>query len=489
MSVQATQDKLSINSKTILHYVIMFAIMGIFYFIPSGDVVTPYGMRLLGIFIALIYGWTVIGLLIPSLIGCFALSFAGYGTMENVALALFANISIVLMIFGSLAFDSLRQTTASDWIFAKILTSKIAKKSPLLTVMSILTLILVLGALGMGILLNFVIFPVMNDFLKKCGYEKGEKFSNLFLLGYFMAAVMPIGIFPFYSWGLMVCGSLQSIAQFQLASAPYMFASIIVYILFLVSYPFLMKALGCDFSKIANVDVVEAFNVKPDTKLDIAQKFSLFGMLLFIGVVTLCSFAPVPFLKAINAKITASGFMLLYWVVMLMVKVDGKPILNLKEAAGYMYWDLCLLMAVALVLSNALTSTESGLSAFIAALVGPFLSQFGQVTFIILLAITMIILTNLANNIAVVFILINIVASLSLNGIEINLLATSIILAIGSCGVAFLTPASSLPGAIIHGAEMTSTKGLYLYNCILMVYEFILLMIVCIPIVLLGIGM
>lgn len=488
MSVTNAPKKLTVSSKNVMHYIIMVAIMAVFYFIPSGDTITPYGMRLLGVFIALIYGWTVIDMLIPSIFGCFGLAFAGYGSLEQISLGLFANISIVLMIFGSLAFDSLRQTTASDWIFAKILTSKIAKKSPLLTVMSILTLILVLGVLGMGILLNFVIFPVMNDFLRKCGYEKGEKFSNLFLLGFFMAAVMPIGIFPFYSWGLMVCGSLQSIAQFELAVAPYMVASIIVYILFLVTYPFLMKIAGCDFSKIANVDVVEAFNVQPDAKLDIAQKFSLFGMLLFIGVVALCSFAPIPFLKAINAKVTTSGFMLLYWVTMLMVKVDGKPILNLREAAGYMYWDLCLLMAVALVLSNALTSTESGISTFIAMLIGPFLSQFGQITFIILLAITMIVLTNLANNIAVVFILINIVSSLYLNGIEINLLATSIILAIGSCGVAYLTPASSLPGAIIHGAAMTSTKGLYFYNCILMVYEFVLLMIVCIPIVLLGIG-
>lgn len=68
----------------------------------------------------------------------------------------------------------------------------------------------------MGILLQFVLFPVMSEFLKKCGYAKGEKFSVLFLIGYMMACLFPIGIFPFHSWGLMVCGSLQSIAQYQL---------------------------------------------------------------------------------------------------------------------------------------------------------------------------------------------------------------------------------------------------------------------------------
>ncbi len=488
MSVTNAPRKLTVSTKNVLHYLIMIALMVIFYFIPSGNVVTPYGMRLLGVFIGLVYGWTFLGLLVPSIIGCFGLAFAGFGSLEAVSLALFGNITVLLMIFGSLAFDSLRQTNASDWMFAKILSSKIAQKNPIYTVTAIFTLVLILGALGMGILLQFVLFPVMSEFLKKCGYAKGEKFSVLFLIGYMMACLFPIGIFPFHSWGLMVCGSLQSIAQYQLPMGEYILASVIVYILFLITYPLLMKLVGCDFSKLANVDVVEAFNVKKDAKLDIAQKFSLFGLLIFIGVVIVCSFAPIPLFKAAYAKFTVAGFMMIYWVVMLIVRVDDKPILDIRQAAGFMYWDLCILMAVALVLSSALTSPESGISTFIAMKLGPILAQFGQITFIMVLAIVLIILTNLANNIAVVFILLNIVASLHLNGLEINLLATSIILAIGSCAVAFLTPASSMPGALIHGAPMINPKDVYFWNCILMVYEFILLMLVCIPIVLLGIG-
>lgn len=81
------------------------------------------------------------------------------------------------------------------------------------------------------------------------------------------------------------------------------------------------------------------------------------------------------------------------------------------------------------------------------------------------------------------------VVALYLNGLAINLMATSIVLAVGSCAVAYLTPASSLPGAILHGGAMVNPKDIYLWNCIMMAYEFILLMFVCIPIVLLGIGM
>ena len=488
MSTTIAENKLTFERKNVIHYIIMFLIMAVFHFVPGIGTITPYGMKLLGVFIGLIYGWTFIGMLAPSLLGCFGLAFAGFGSLEGVTLALFSNINVLLMIIGSIGFDALRQTNASDWLFAKILTSRIAKISPVFMIGSIFALILLLGALGMGILLNFVIFPIMNEFLKKCGYQKGDKFCTLFLMGYMISAIMPIGIFPFYSWGLMICGSLQSISLYTIPVAPYLLASIIVYALFIVTYPVFMKLVGCDFSKLQNVDVVEAFEVKPDTRLNAAQKFALYGILLFIAVGVICSFAPIAFLQAAFGRFTVSGLMLLYWVIMIMVKVDGQPILDMRKAAGFMSWDLLILIAVALALSSALTSPESGISNFIALSLGPIFAKTGQVTFLIVLCLVLIILTNLANNIAVVFILINIVASLYLNGLPINLLATSIVLAMGSCAVAYLTPASSMPGAILHGGAMATTKDIYFWNCVMMVYEFVLLMIVCIPIVLLGIG-
>ena len=85
MSVTNAPRKLTVSTKNVLHYLIMIALMVVFYFIPSGNVVTPYGMRLLGVFIGLVYGWTFLGLLAPSIIGCFGLAFAGFGSLEAVS--------------------------------------------------------------------------------------------------------------------------------------------------------------------------------------------------------------------------------------------------------------------------------------------------------------------------------------------------------------------------------------------------------------------
>ncbi len=478
-----------LDMKEIMHYIIMILIMAAFYVLPSpSPVVTPYGMKVLGVFIGIIYGWTFIGMLVPSFIGVFGLAIAGVGTTQDVFMNLFYNANILMMIIGSLGFATLAQTNASDYIFGKILSMDFAKKSGLMTVMCMLAVILVLGALGMGILLNFVLFPIMNDFLKKCGYKSGERFCNMFLIGYFIAACMPIGIFPFYSWGLMICGSLQSIVQIAIPLGPYMALSILIYIIFLITYPLLMKVAGCDFSKLQNVDVLEAFNVDADTKLNAAQKISLASLLIFLAVVLICSFAKLPLIQAFYAKIGVLGLMLVFWIVMMLVKVDGKPLLNMREASANMSWDLCILMALALVLSNALTSAESGIGTWLAMMISPLVANTGEIAFVMVLCAVLIILTNLANNIAIVFILINVVAALYGAGMPINITVVSIILSMGSCAVAFFTPASSLTGALVHGGEMTETKGLYVWNWVAAVYLFVIMMAVLVPATMLGIG-
>lgn len=480
---------LSIPKKSLLHYIVMIIIMVAGYFIQPFGVVTAYGIKLLCVFIALVYGWTFIGMLVPSLIGCFGIALAGYGTMENVFLGLFNNINVLLMIIGALAFDSLRQTNASDWMFGTVLSSKLAKKSPLLTVAGIYMAAMLLGGLGMGMILQFVLFPIMSQFLVKCGYEKGDKFCSMFLLGFMIAVVMPISVFPFYSWGLMICGSFASITGYMIPIGPWFVMSFVLFAIYLITYPLIMKLAGCDFSKLQNVNVEEAFNYKPGQKMNGAQKMALGGMLVFIVLVLVGQFAPIPALQTAYGKLLVTGLMVLYWVVMLVVQYEGKSILDMKAAAGMISWDLMILLATALVLSSALTSAESGIGTWIAMLISPLLMTAGEVTIIAIVAILMVVLTNLANNIAVVFIFINIIASLYLNGMPVNLLAISFILGYGSSAIAYLTPASSMPGALVHAAPMVETKEIYKWNLVMMVWMIVVLLAICIPVTVLGIGM
>ena len=135
--IKKAPGKVDVNAKTLVRTAIMCLFMFCFRFIPPFGTVTEYGMAVLGVFLGLIYGWSFIGLMFPTLLGMFGLTMAGYGSIEKVAIDMFSNSSILMMMVGSLCFMVLMQSKAADYIMAKIIGSDIAKKSPMYTVMII----------------------------------------------------------------------------------------------------------------------------------------------------------------------------------------------------------------------------------------------------------------------------------------------------------------------------------------------------------------
>ena len=63
-----------------IHYVIMLVLVACGWLLPAGEVITPMGMKAIGIFAGLIYGWIFIDLIWPSLLGLVLLSFTGRGS-------------------------------------------------------------------------------------------------------------------------------------------------------------------------------------------------------------------------------------------------------------------------------------------------------------------------------------------------------------------------------------------------------------------------
>ena len=68
----------------LVHCLIMLALAASGWFIPAGEVITAMGMKTIGIFAGLIYGWIFIDLIWPSLLGMVLLSFTGYGALTDV---------------------------------------------------------------------------------------------------------------------------------------------------------------------------------------------------------------------------------------------------------------------------------------------------------------------------------------------------------------------------------------------------------------------
>ena len=63
----------------------------------------------------------------------------------------------------------------------------------------------------------------------------------------------------------------------------------------------------------------------------------------------------------------------------------------------------------------------------------------------------------------------NVVAAMYLNGLPINILAAALIISVFSV-IAFLTPASSMPGAMLHACEVLTPKAIYKTMPLILLY-------------------
>ena len=82
-----------------IHTIVMFVLLASGWFLPTVSTITPFGMKVVGIFIGLIYGWMFVGLIWPSLTGMLFLSFAGLGTAKAVFGQGFGSEIVLLIIF------------------------------------------------------------------------------------------------------------------------------------------------------------------------------------------------------------------------------------------------------------------------------------------------------------------------------------------------------------------------------------------------------
>ena len=470
--------------KYLLHTIIMVVITFGFRLLPCPGSVTPYGMAVLGVFIGLVYGWTFLGLLGPSLFGAIVMGTTDYGSVQDVFVAMFSNSTVLMMLVGILAFAAIEQTGAGDWLVAKLLNSKIAKKSPIFIVEIFLFIFYLGNIIGLCWFLYFAMLPLCAEMLLKCGYEKGDRFNFFFLAGCLIFGQIGMTLFPFLGWSLMTVGTMMQLTQTMISYPQYMAIMAIFGILSFITYPFLMKICGCKFDKLATVDIQTAFpNVKADAKLTVSQNLSIWSVVLFVVFVIAASMfgKNIAFLSYINTKIGVLGLMVILWVFIIMFQTNGKPLLDMRKAAAGFSWDMLILIAVALFISSALTQQETGISAWIAGLLGPIFAKTSPIVFLIALGILTAVITNIGNNVALCFVMINIVCAMYLNGFPVNITAAAVIISLTSVFVAILTPAASICGALLHANKALSAGTIYKWTWPILIWALIALFVVIIP--------
>lgn len=464
-----------------IHCVITVAIMLIFGLLPPFAPITQLGMQVAGIFIGLIYGWTTVGLIWPSMLGMVLLGLTSYASINQVLIEGFGSNTVVMILFILIFAAAVTASGVSRFIAMWFVTRKLLLGRPWLFSGIFLFVSFLLSATVNTLASIIICWGILYDVCLSLGYKKGDLYPALMVLGVTIFATIGMGAFPYKLIPLLVLGAYQKMG-----------GGLVNYFNFVCVYWGLMLVillgylLLCRF--VFRVDVQPLASINDDTFKDMTlslnqrQKVTL-GFLLAL-IVLLLSPSLMPkgfFIKNFLDTIGAVGTIMLVVLTMVCVKVEGKPLMDFRQMAiEGIQWDPLILTAAALPVVNALTAEGTGIKEFLIQVLGPLLLGRSVLTFAIISLGLALLITNFANNGMTALILMPVVVSFS-GALGANPMAM-VVLLIFTVHVAIMTPAACPMAAMLHGnTEWITTGQIYKYGGVTVLLVLLVILALGIP--------
>ncbi|MFR6290723.1 MAG: SLC13 family permease [Peptococcaceae bacterium] len=454
-------------------------------FLPPFGQVTPMGMKVLGVFLGVLYGWCTVSMLWPSVWGIVALGCTGFCTVEESFGMAFGNDIVLLVILSYMLAKYLEDSGLSSYIANWFISRKIGEGRPWVFTILIFAAAYVLGALLSSILCTVIImWGIFYSVCEKVGIAKKSWYSAIVLFGIVLTCTAVGILFSFKPMAALVIGLVQkgvgAVVEvnffkwflFQLIWSLVLVAAYILVARF-VFHPDVsaLKEAGKTFAHLRN------------QKMDGNQKVAAVVLTIFLLIMFLPGILPatVPGMALLKNINVLGGISLCLIGLSILKKDDGVPIANVtKLLSEGVNWTLILLLAATMPLGDALESADVGIIATIVAwLTGIF---GGLDSWLIGIAVVVLfgIATQFAHNLILIVVftpvLAGMAASFGMSPLVMGLLMAA------TCASAFLTPAASANAAIVFGnTEWVATKQAYILGGIIAVLYWIITIVVGIP--------
>ena len=431
MSKEAVQSAKKVDPKR-LHMLVVLSIIAISHFLPPVGQMTTAGMQVFGIFIAGIYGWIFVDLLLPSLVCLIAIA-----TTDAITLTEFIQRGLgsqaFVLIFGILFLTVyIGQINLSNVIVSWMMSRKISIGRPYVCMWFFLMACFLVATVSTALTAILLFIPLFRAVAKQANIPPYSRMTVAYFAGLGLAGCMGEICLPFKSFILITLGMLSGmevdIAVLTMFLFPTTIFLITIYVLFC---KFILRINASQYA----IHDLSDFTVE-------ASKKQILG-LVFIGILLIAlllpSFLPADFY--LN-RFGMGGIVLLILAVMMLIHVDGEPLLDLRAVGRDLSWDIFFNCAYFVPMGSLLVSDVTGIKPTISTIFEPILTSLPPIAFIIALMVVVILLTNFLNNGPVAMIFISLALVLGDAMVGINQLALIMLVVVASF-FSLATPAAN----------------------------------------------
>lgn len=450
------------NMKSYVHVAIMLVLMlGIGFLPPVGDI-TPLGMKVLGVFLGLVYGWCFVDLLWTSLFGFFALGLTGYMDATSAIAMAFNNQSLVIVLVCFVFAECVNQLGVSSAIAYWILGRKVFVGRPWLFIAGVIAVSMILSLFGGVYAAIFLMWSVVAKIAELNNIPKGNILISMLTAMIVYAAFTGYASIPFGPMALMYGGMFTNATGLSVPAMPLIISGL--------TYGTLTFALMFVISKLFFKVDASQFKFTEELRQEYAsfqinkvQKAGLVLLLIYFFALLL-SFTLKGGIWSILSSWGIVGFSIIYMVIFSIWKDEnGAPICDMAQCfKNGIVWDTLVLFAVTIPVSAAMESAEVGITSTIHSVCTVLFSGWDLTMMIIVIMIVIGAITQLMHNIVLGAIFIPIFAPIVIemggNPIAFFFMFYMIL----QC--AYATPAGSMMAALVFGKKDVPVKHSYLYG-------------------------
>lgn len=468
------------SPKTWLHVAIMFVLIIGAHFLPPVGAITQGGMNLLGIFLAMLYGWTFCDLIWVSMLGIVAIGFSGVVTLPEFLVAGFGSDSLVYILFLFFFTGVISDVGLVDYISNKMISFKFLTNRPWLFSTFILIGSFISAAFINMFAAMIVFWEIIFIVSERFGFSKKDAWPTLMIFGVSLTSIIGGAVMPYKPVPMVVLSTYS-----EAAGVPMDFARYIAFALPMTFLVMLFYVLICRFvfrPDLRNLPQISVdFVDQSKMHLDKKQRTAIAFLLIFIFLMIAPSILPEGFFltNAIGA-LGNSGTIFILLVFMCLIHFDGEPMANFAKLNRHVNWGVYLTMCFVIPFASVFTGEGTGIKETIIGLMQPLLTGKSETVFIILAITVATILTNVSNNMVIGAIFTTLIVTIG-GSMGMNVAPVIAILIIG-VNLSFATPAACPNMAMTFAMkDWVRPADLYKYATITVLLCLIFTLVIALP--------
>lgn len=457
----------SYKSKDLKYYILcaigVWFLFG-FGYLPPFAPLTPVGMQILGIFIGVVFMWSTVGIIWPSVLGIVAFGMSDYCTMNEAITSSLGNPVIWQVLMILIIAGAITESGVGEYIARWLISRKFVNGKPLLFSTVFLFGFFITSAITNSFAAIFLSWAVLYSIADMVGYRRGDRYMTVMIIFATIAGALGDFVIPFKGWQIALCVAFSQATGTDLSYVQYIAFAICLGALMILLLSLSLKYIfRLDMSKIKDFDASRLSNAE-NSRLNYKQKayFSTF-ILVIISTVATTVLPADWWIVQLFSRLTSGGVFAIAVVLLCFVRVKGEPLLDFNRAviAG-VKWECIFICAAAIPIANALTSADTGFTELCSQFIQPLVAGQGVFAVVAIIIIVDLVLTNFGSNTGIAMLLIPLAIPLC----QQFQISTSLmgILIIYTASMGFILPGASAVSAVLYGNDWLKPKQIIGYT-------------------------